>query len=70
MRRLRNCTVALLLGLCVPLLIWVGAGTVLYQSRKQIKFSKRALHDLVCAIDTDCPPGYVCLNGRCVPATQ
>lgn len=23
---------------------------------------------LVCSIDADCPPGYKCVEGRCVPA--
>ncbi len=23
-----------------------------------------------CSVDSDCPPGYVCRNGVCVPATQ
>ena len=23
---------------------------------------------LFCRIDADCPPGYVCVDGRCVPA--
>ncbi len=23
-----------------------------------------------CSIDTDCPPGYVCRNGVCVPANS
>ena len=22
----------------------------------------------LCSIDADCPPGYVCANGRCMPA--
>lgn len=26
--------------------------------------------NLVCAIDTDCPEGYVCINGKCVPQTS
>lgn len=24
---------------------------------------------LACSIDGDCPSGYVCVNGKCVPAT-
>lgn len=66
MKRLRNCTLALLLGLCVPLLIWVGAGVALSQRRRQANLVKQAFPDLVCSIDADCPSGYVCLNGRCV----
>ncbi len=62
MKRLRNCGLALLLGCCTPLLIWVGAGSALYQSRKQI------LKNIACAIDADCPPGFVCAGGSCVPA--
>ncbi len=70
MNALRNCILALLLGCSVPLLIWVGAGSALYQWRKQSKLLKRALPDLVCSIDADCPSGYVCFNGRCVPAKR
>lgn len=66
MKRLRNCTLALLIGLCTPLLIWVGAGSALYQSRKQKNLVKRALTNVACSIDTDCPPGFVCVSGYCV----
>jgi len=24
--------------------------------------------ELVCSVDADCPPGYRCVGGRCVPA--
>jgi len=68
MKGLRNCTIALLLGCCMPLLIWVGAVSALYQSRKQNKLLKRLPLDLVCSFNADCPSGYICLNGRCVPA--
>jgi Cys-rich repeat protein len=27
-------------------------------------------NETVCSIDTDCPEGFVCQSGRCVPATQ
>ncbi len=68
MKRFRNCIVALLIGLSTPLLIWVGAGAALYQQRKQANLLKQALPNLVCSLDTDCPPGFVCVGGRCVPA--
>ena len=68
MKRLRNCMLALLIGCCTPLLIWVGAGTALYQRRKEKNPLKRALSNLVCSVDIDCPPGFVCVEGRCVPS--
>ena len=67
MKRLRNCILALLLGCSAPLLIWVGAGSAMYESRKRAKLLKRALPNLVCSIDTDCPQGFICINGHCVP---
>ena len=67
MKGFRNCVVALLLGVSAPILIWVGAGSALYQSRKRAKLLEKALPAPTCAIDADCPLGYVCVNGRCVP---
>ena len=69
MRRLRNCILALLIGCCTPLLIWMGAGSALYQSRKRAKVLKRTLPGLTCAIDADCPVGHVCVGGYCVPVS-
>ena len=67
MKRLRNCMVALLMGLCAPVLIWVGAGCAFYQDRKQKNLLKQALPDATCSLDTDCPPGFVCVSRQCVP---
>ena len=67
MKRLRNCTLALLLGCSAPLLIWVGAGVALYQKRRAVSPLKQALSGVACSIDADCPPGYICLNSRCFP---
>ena len=47
----------------VASIIWVGAGSALYQSRK------KALPK-TCAFDADCGPGFVCINGRCIPAVS
>ena len=67
MKRLRNCILALLMGCSVPILIWVGAGCAMYQSRKGARLFEKALLNLVCSIDSDCPQDYTCVNGRCIP---
>ncbi len=64
MRRLRNCILVLLLGCCTPLLIWVGLGSALYQRSKEANLLKQPLPNLTCRIDADCPPGYICLDGK------
>lgn len=67
MRRVRNVLIALLIGCLAPVIIWVAGGVALYQSRKGKSAFKKALHSMACSIDTDCPPGYICLNGCCIP---
>ncbi len=37
------------------------------EMRKQASNRVKAASPSVCAIDADCPPGYVCLNGSCIP---
>lgn len=60
---------ALLALVCLPLLIWVavfiGLGQVFNEwrtTRHQLSFG-----NLVCSTDTDCPPGYICISGKCMP---
>jgi Cys-rich repeat protein len=38
--------------------------------RKALKDRQARLARLVCAMDTDCPAGFVCQDGRCIPATR
>ena len=38
--------------------------------RKAIKDSRAKLAEKLCAIDADCPPGYVCQEGRCIPVSR
>lgn len=66
MKRVRNCVFALLIGCCAPLLIWVGIGVVLFQRRREVNLLEQALPNLACSVNSDCPPGFVCLNGCCV----
>lgn len=49
-----------------PLLILTGAGVSMYQYMATTRF-RRLSWGQVCAIDADCPPGYACVSGRCVP---
>ena len=71
MRRFRNALLALLIGCCVPVVIWVAGGVALYQassqSKKRRELARAAVPDVSCSIDTDCPSGFVCMNGYCVP---
>lgn len=43
-----------------------------YRPRKDWRARKTDKQDntsvCVCSVDTDCPPGYVCINGHCVPS--
>jgi hypothetical protein len=61
--------VALFLGVLVMLvpvaLIWYIIGGGIFHSLRDKSASK-----LVCSVDTDCPPGYLCFEGKCVPATN
>ena len=67
MKRFLNCLTALALGCLAPILILISAGAALYHWRKDTKVFKLALPDLSCSVDNDCPTGYVCLSGRCIP---
>ncbi len=40
---------------------------LLRQHRVNAKLSST---ELECSTDADCPPGYVCVGGHCVPATE
>jgi hypothetical protein len=51
--------------------IWyinVGGVLTAIKSRRVAKQFEKTPSNLTCSVDTDCPPGYVCLDGQCVPA--
>ena len=62
---------ALLGGMIVPLLIWAAGAVGLWQLLAEWRYIRIGLlaGNLACNLHTDCPPGYECVGGRCVPAT-
>ena len=65
MKGVRNVVTALLIGSLTPMLVWAASGAALYERRKEKNLLKQA-SNLTCSIDADCPPGYACVNGRCI----
>ena len=66
--------VALVIGVLVILfpvaIIWyinIGGMVSAVKGRRAVKQVEKTPSSLTCSVDADCPPGYVCLNGRCVP---
>jgi len=50
-------------------LIWYINSGGIYAAitrRKRVKLLEKALPNLTCSINADCPPGFACLEGRCV----
>lgn len=61
---------AILTGISMPLLVWVAGIAAFYQIFSEWRATRTWLTsaNLTCNIDTECPPGYQCISGRCVPA--
>ena len=57
------------LGIFIALLALIGLMIVgsflLWDRRARLKYGAS---ELACTINTDCPTGFVCVNGHCVPA--
>lgn len=50
--------------------IWyinVGGIYAAIKRRRVAKLVEKAIPNLTCTIDAECPQGYVCLTGYCVP---
>jgi len=54
---------ALMLGIMAPVLIWVGVGSGIYSCYRK----SRVKSILTCSASNDCPDGFICANGRCIP---
>jgi len=60
--------------LAAPALTLAGVFVRLYEIVRD-KLQRRARAEveglnLTCSINADCPPGFVCANGRCVPEKE
>lgn len=62
--------IAALVVLSPAAFIWymnVGGIHQAIKRRKVAKLFEKALSNLTCSVNADCPPGYVCIGGHCVP---
>ena len=56
-------------GIFMPVLVWVA----MIAAFRQVFAEWRAIRarlltgNVVCSINSDCPPGYECIGGRCLP---
>lgn len=45
----------------------VGGISAAVRKKRLARLVEKAMPAVVCSTDTDCPEGYVCMRGRCVP---
>ena len=58
---------AILLVLAIHVGIPTIIGFAIVGGVVQAERAKLQTRELVCATDADCPPGYVCIGGSCLP---
>ncbi len=69
-RGILSVCLAMLVGFSFPLLVWVAIISAFRQIFSEWRATRTWLTsvNLTCNIDAECPPGYQCIGGRCVPA--
>ncbi|MDP2917706.1 MAG: hypothetical protein Q8O16_07255 [Dehalococcoidia bacterium] len=55
-----------MVAILMPVLIWIGLGIAIRDLLRRWRESW-LVSTLVCRFDTDCPPGWVCIAGKCMP---
>ena len=64
--RVQSIVAALLAAILMPVLIWVALFVAIRELLARWRES-RLPSMLVCRVNTDCSPGFMCIAGRCVP---
>lgn len=41
---------------------------ICFKDKRVLNTGAQEVESLACSMDTDCPEGYVCINGHCIPA--
>jgi len=56
-------------GIFIPLLLWVALVTALQLIFAEWRTTRPQLlaGNLTCSIDANCPSGFRCIDGRCLP---
>ena len=69
LKRMMALGLALLAGMALPLLVWTAVFVAFRQLYAEWRSTRAGLlaGNLICSLDTECPPGYQCMGGRCLP---
>jgi len=61
---------AVLGGILMPLLLWIGVIAAFRQIFTEWQATRRQLSsgNVLCSTTNDCPPSYQCVSGKCLPA--
>lgn len=67
--RIWRVCLAVLAGIAMPLLVWVASAVAFRQMLLEWRALRPRLSsgNILCSLDTECPPGYQCAGGRCLP---
>jgi hypothetical protein len=57
-----------ILGIFVVFPVAIGLIILASFMLRDRRVRQRSVSELACSLDIDCPPGFVCVGGRCVSA--